>query len=570
MRLKISRIILASSIIIMICLSISMSINNKSEIKIEEIKGDKSALEDVSIICQDIESMYKTSKTTITKDGISKNNFAQTISTRFSDAQDLITNEDMLNYSQGIVGTYQYDNYVGVVSVGTHYTNETSNDEKLQIVATVMEENIETGKLAEYTIPLGAYFKNNGDNGISTNTVPIRYEENLYIVVGVDIENYNNINAYENQIEESRIYVYGDNGISTNTVPIRYEENLYIVVGVDIENYNNINAYENQIEESRIYVYKLDLENESSENILTKSLSKDGESAIGYNAAFAKDDTAYFVNTLYSKNDKYEVNESSENILTKSLSKDGESAIGYNAAFAKDDTAYFVNTLYSKNDKYEVKRETQLLSFSLKTRKFETIELGKDGESNEEEELDGLWNIFKYYLIDDKAYFIYDYIGGEKFEIREMEVDLNTKKIVNKEIAYSLEFDDSIKNDDKAYFIYDYIGGEKFEIREMEVDLNTKKIVNKEIAYSLEFDDSIKNTNSMSYTIENIRCIDNKLFISIETQKDTEASWDSRPITTSYLYIVDRNSKETVYAAKINEGKNKNIYTGGIDISVVK
>ena len=429
MRLKISRIILASSIIIMICLSISMSINNKSEIKIEEIKGDKSALEDVSIICQDIESMYKTSKTTITKDGISKNNFAQTISTRFSDAQDLITNEDMLNYSQGIVGTYQYDNYVGVVSVGIHYTNETSNGEKLEIVATVMEENTETGKLTEYTIPLGAYFKNSGDNGISTNTVPIRYEDNLYIVVGVDIENYNNINTYENQIEESRIYVY-----------------------------------------------KLDLESESSENILTKSLSKDGESAIGYNAAFAK-----------------------------------------------DDTAYFVNTLYSKNDKYEVKRETQLLSFSLKTRKFETIELGKDGESNEEEELDGLWNIFKYYLIDDKAYFIYDYIGGEKFEIREMEVDLNTKKIVNKEIAYSLEFDDSIKN-----------------------------------------------YNSMSYTIENIRCIDNKLFISIETQKDTEESWGSRPITTSYLYIVDRNSKETVYAAKINEGKNKNIYTGDIDISVVK
>lgn len=385
---------------------------------------------DVSIICQDIESMYKTSKTTITKYGISKNNFAQTISTRFSDAQDLITNEDMLNYSQGIVGTYQYDNYVGVVSVGIHYTNETSNDEKLEIVATVMEENIETGKLTEYTIPLGTYFKNSGDNGISTNTVPIRYEDNLYIVVGVDIENYNNINTYENQIEESRIYVY-----------------------------------------------KLDLENESSENILTKSLSKDGESAIGYNAAFAK-----------------------------------------------DDTAYFVNTLYSKNDKYEVKRETQLLSFSLKTRKFETIELGKDGESSEEEELDGLWNIFKYYLIDDKAYFIYDYIGGEKFEIREMEVDLNTKKIANKEIAYSLEFDDSIKN-----------------------------------------------SNSMSYTIENIRCIDNKLFISIETQKDTEASWDSRVITTSYLYIVDRNSKKTLYAVKGNIENNENsVYDGNISLSVVK
>ena len=430
MKLKLSRMILVGSIITMIGLSISMCINDKEKIKIEELRGSKSTLEGVNIIFQKVQNSYKTTKTTISKDGISKDKFVVTTPNRFSDAQDLITNEDMLNYSQGIVGTYQYDNYVGVVSVGIHYTNETSNDEKLEIVATVMEENIETGKLTEYTIPLDTYFKNSGDNGISTNTVPIRYEDNLYIVVGVDIENYNNINTYENQIEESRIYVY-----------------------------------------------KLDLESESSENILTKSLSKDGESAIGYNAAFAK-----------------------------------------------DDTAYFVNTLYSKNDKYEVKRETQLLSFSLKTRKFETIELGKDGESNEEEELDGLWNIFKYYLIDDKAYFIYDYIGGEKFEIREMEVDLNTKKIVNKEIAYSLEFDDSIKN-----------------------------------------------SNRMSYTIENIRCIDNKLFISIETQKDTEASWDSRPITTSYLYIVDRNSKKTLYAVKGNIENNENsVYDGNISLSVVK
>ena len=130
MRLKISRMILAGSIIIMICLSISMCMNNKNEIKIEELKGEKSALEDVNIICPKCENIYKTSKATISKDGISKDKFAVTTPNRFSDAQDLITNEDMLNYSQGMVGTYQYDNYVGVVSVGIHYTNETSNDEK--------------------------------------------------------------------------------------------------------------------------------------------------------------------------------------------------------------------------------------------------------------------------------------------------------------------------------------------------------------------------------------------------------------------------------------------------------
>ena len=63
-----------------------------------------------------------------------------------------------------------------------------------------------------------------------------------------------------------------------------------------------------KLRESRIYVYKLDLENESSENILTKSLSKDGESNISYNIRFAKDNTAYFINRLYGYNDKNETN----------------------------------------------------------------------------------------------------------------------------------------------------------------------------------------------------------------------------------------------------------------------
>lgn len=133
MKLKLSRMILASSIIIMIGLSIFMCMNDKEKIKIEELRGSKSTLEDVNIIFQNVQNSYKTTKTTISKDGISKDKFAVTTPNRFSDAQDLITNEDMLNYSQGMVGTYQYDNYVGVVSVGTHYTNETSNDEKKRI-----------------------------------------------------------------------------------------------------------------------------------------------------------------------------------------------------------------------------------------------------------------------------------------------------------------------------------------------------------------------------------------------------------------------------------------------------
>ena len=117
------------------------------------------------------------------------------------------------------------------------------------------------------------------------------------------------------------------------------------------------------------------------------------------------------------------------------------------------------------------------------------------------------------------------------------------------------------------YLIYDYEIGKKINIYEMEIDLNTNEIVNKEVVYSLDFDDN-KNTNDIGYSIDNIRYVDNKLFISIETQKYTESSWSSRGEISKYLYVIDRNSKKTLYAVKGNI--ENSVYDGNISLSVVK
>lgn len=417
MKIKLSRIALVSSVVIMIALSIFIGINNKQEIIIKEIDGDKSTLGDVSIIAQDIQSIYKTAKSTINKDGISEDKFAVSTSVQFNDAQDLISNKQLLDYSQGSNGTYQKDNCVGVVSVGPWYTEENANDEQKEIVVTVMEENIATKEVKNYTINLNTYVKDNDSNGISTITVPIVFEDELYVVVGLDMINYNNANKYENCTEESRIYVY-----------------------------------------------KLNLKDESSEHILTKKISEGGQSSFTYNTAFSK-----------------------------------------------DSTAYLVNTLYSKNNKNQTETEFQLLSFDLKTRKFDTLSLGKNIEGQ------GIWNIFDYYLIDDRAYLIYDYEFSKTFNISEMEIDLNTNKIVNKEIKYSLELDENI------------------------------------------------NSNDVGYSLYNIRCIDNKLFISFEIQNTAAETYNSRGLLSRYIYVIDRNNKETLYAAKINDSNNNTI-----TLSVVK
>ena len=422
MKLKLSRITLVVSIITMISLSIFIFINDKEKIKIEELQGSKSELEDVNIIFQNTQNLYKTTKTTISKEGISEDKFSVTTPNRFSDEQDLITNQDMLSYSQGMKGMYQYDNYVGVVNVSIDYSKENFNNKKEELVATVMEENIDTKEVKNYKINLGTYFTNDEDNGISTTTVSIKHKGELYIVVGVDIQNYDNLSK------------------------------------------------ESRIEESRIYVYKLNLDNESSEHILTKTLSKGGESRISNNISFSN-----------------------------------------------GNKAYFVNSLYEYNDNNEIKEEYQLLSFDLETRKFYTLELEKNIDE------DYIWIIHNYYLKDDKLYIIYNYEIGKKINLYEMEIDLKSNEILNKKIVYSLDFEDN------------------------------------------------KNINEIGYSIDNIRCIDNKLFISIETQKYTESSWSTRGEISRYLYVVDRNSKKTLYAVKGSiEGSQNSVYDGYINLSVVK
>ena len=78
---------------------------------------------------------------------------------------------------------------------------------------------------------------------------------------------------------------------------------------------------------------------------------------------------------------------------------------------------------------------------------------------------------------------------------------------------------------------------------------------NKENTYLLDIG---KISNNTSYSLQNIRCIDNKLFISVELQESEYSSAKGSYTPSNYVFVVDRQSKETLYAVRIEAGIDKN------------
>lgn len=398
-------LVLTSTLMVVLCM-ILFKINN-SDIKITEIAGDKSALSNATIISETIESMYQVKEININKDGIKNKNFTFSKPVRFGDEDDIVTSSNILNYNKNNNKMYKIKDRVGTMYASLYY-NDPKKSFESELIIDIDEENVNTKKVNRYIINLGNFFDDSQTN------------------------------------------------VCVSSVPVVYKDDLYAVIGVDIDDFNKTNKFEGSADISRIYVYKLDLENETSDMVLVKDMSEDGYYGLGYNISFSKDDTAYFVNEKYSKD------KNNKNIIT-----------------------------------------FELLSFNIKTRTFNTIELGENINDT------GIMYIDEVYIIDNKAYLINEYnYDNNKFKIKEIEVDLEKNKVTNKDKTYVLDIDE--------------------------------------------------NTNDVSYSLQNIRCIDNKLFISIQFQEYEYSSVKSPAISSNYVFVVDRESKETLYAVKIEAGLGKN------------
>lgn len=260
MNKRLSKTVLVLTIGLIATTCIYLGISNKSNPKIVDIKGNRQALEGMNIVYQEPEGMYKTKLVKISKDNLEIDNYAKELPPSFPSTTENIKNRDLLknvNYQQP---TYEDDK-----SKGYEFLNENHDDYSSvvqhQYMAYVKDKNLQTNKITSYDIPIKASIKD--DNETNYTSVAIKYQGNLYLVVSIDIQP-NYFSKEEEQIRASK--------------------------------------------ECLINVYKLNLENESSEQVFSQKMSdKEKLASIG-NISFSHKDKVYMTMNRYNEleNKKYE------------------------------------------------------------------------------------------------------------------------------------------------------------------------------------------------------------------------------------------------------------------------
>lgn len=260
MNKRLSKTVLVLTIGLIATTSIYLGISNKSNPKIVDIKGNRQALEGMNIVYQEPEGMYKTKLVKISKDNLEIDNYAKELPYHIPSTTENIKNRDLLknvNYQQP---TYEDDRSKGYEFLSENHDNHSSVVQH-QYMAYVKDKNLQTNKITSYDIPIKAPIK--GDSDTSYNSVAIKYQGNLYLVVSIDIQP-NYISKEEEQIRASK--------------------------------------------ECLINVYKLNLENESSEQVFSQKMSNKEKLASIGNISFSHKDKVYMTMNRYNEleNKKYE------------------------------------------------------------------------------------------------------------------------------------------------------------------------------------------------------------------------------------------------------------------------
>lgn len=341
----------------MIATCVYLGFANKDESKVVDVYGNKEALGDVSIVYQQREGFYKTKEVSITKDNHDVNKYVKELSTGYTISRFNRENRDLLKYATPDYNTlYQDDKKLGYVQISRDYTMTSNSNDKVQLIVYVTEKDLENNKISEYKIPLDFYDKSNASS--DDRVIPIKYNNELYIITSIDY-NADYVNSPNNE-------VYG-------------------------------------AKESRISVFKLNLEEETSEHILTKEIATDDE------------------------------------LISNSR----------NICFSYNDTAYFLSFSYKLNEKNNYERKIEFLTYNVSNGKFETVDLPlniSDDHGIHKYNIEG--NILTLVAQGENDY------GNLDFEITKINLD-NNEIILNSD-KYKMSVDDNNE--------FSYVGIEDFRI----------------------------------------------------------------------------------------------------------
>lgn len=185
-------------------------------------------------------------------------------------------------------------------------------------------------------------------------------------------------------------------------------------------------------------------------------------------------------------------NKSSELIASRVVANKEELSTLSHVSFEYENTLYFIKEIVDGSNKDNMKKKFELMSYDFKNNKFNSEKMPFDMKADN--------NISDFYVEGNKVIFL-------------------TNDIVNKN---------------------------KLSMKLSTFDLKNRKWINQNEEYNISVDD-----NKDSVSIRSMRYIDNKLYLIIDSSEYSEKTYPRAPLNRQYLYVIDKNTKKTLYSGII-------------------
>lgn len=273
MKIKLSKIILIVSVVGIILAGISVANIYKTDIVVNDVYGDRSALEDMNIILQKTGGAFETDEIIINKDSEKMNKFVKQGSQLFNLTKENTEHRDLFTFEHDENLLFEDESTIGIANVSA--STIINNVEKMS--ADIKIKDKKSGKIESYEIEMGQPL--NINKNYKYDTLPVKKEGDiLYVAVMYSYYDY----------PSNEMYVDDDRLVA------KY------------------------CESTNLSLYKLNLSNKTSKCVISKDYK--GEDLNFKKSAFSNEDKAYFVvDKKDYKSDTYKTNLFEFDIKTKEI-----------------------------------------------------------------------------------------------------------------------------------------------------------------------------------------------------------------------------------------------------------
>ncbi|MCR8743745.1 hypothetical protein [Romboutsia lituseburensis] len=255
MNKKASKIVLVTTVGLMLLTTVSIGISNKEDYEVKDISGNRSVLDNVNVVYQEHNGYYKTSEVKISKDNIDVKKHSKDSVRSLPLKKEYRENRDIFKSVNDSKNMYKTENSIGEI----HASKDYKTSDYGELYANVTSRDLKSKKDNYYEIPLNYKFKNNNDNNSVSQTIV--YNNELYVLVGIDkspgyLDEEETIsiskgclaNIYKLDLENksselvaSRVVADKEDLASLSDISFKYENTLYFIKeSIDDSNKDNM------------------------------------------------------------------------------------------------------------------------------------------------------------------------------------------------------------------------------------------------------------------------------------------------------------------------------------------